>query len=188
MDDSVDGGTGRGARLQSSARGWLSLQLAVLGFVGLCGVLKGGGETSAPRGVEAVAGVLVLLALLVACVATWLVGRTAWPVLGLGGAGADPEAPAEVARAARRLRAGLVLTFVAVALMAAAATAGWWPQKEGAAGSKGLVEVTTSAGTLCGELRWPEVAGAVRLRVSGGQAVDISLSEVSTVAPVERCA
>ncbi|MBT2455534.1 hypothetical protein [Streptomyces sp. ISL-86] len=170
----------RSAQLQASARGWLTVQLAVLGFVGLCGALKSGGGTSAPRDVEVVAGVLVLLALALACLATYLVGRTAWPLLGARG-----EGDISVERAGRRL--GLVLTFVAVALVAAAAAAAWWPQPERPAGAAGLVEVTASTGTWCGTLGSPGQEGAMRLRVSG-QAVDIPVADITAVSPVADCA
>lgn len=172
----------RGAQLQASARGRLSVQLAALGFVGLCGALKSGAGTSAPRGVEALAGVLVLLALALACLATYLVGRTAWPLLG-----AQAEGDSGAERAGRRLRVGLVLTFVAVALVAAATTAAWWPQPERPAGSAGLVQVTASTGTWCGTLRSPGQEGVMRLRVSG-QAVDIPVSDITAVSPVADCA
>ncbi|WP_137994198.1 hypothetical protein [Streptomyces vilmorinianum] len=175
----MNGDGSGGGGLQASARGWLTLQLAVLGFVGLCGALKSGGGTSAPRTVEAVAGVLVLLALAVACAATYLVARTAWPLFGAPGTDGD-------AAAARRLRVGIGLTFVAVALTAAAATAAWWPEPEQESGrSAGLVEVATSSGTWCGALR-PGTEGAVRLRASG-QSVDVPLAGVLSVTPVAAC-
>ncbi|WMX45774.1 hypothetical protein RGF97_14170 [Streptomyces roseicoloratus] len=165
--------------VQASARGWLTLQLAALGFVGLCGALKAGGSGStAPRGVEAVAGVLVLVALFVAILAVYLVGRTAWPH------SATPDDPV---RAARRLRTGLVLTFITVLLTALAATTAWWPAPETppAAGQGGAVEVTTSTGRWCGELT--RGSGALALEVRG-RTVEILVTDVLAVTPVADCA
>ncbi|MFF2568394.1 hypothetical protein ACIRQF_22220 [Streptomyces sp. NPDC101191] len=168
-----DAGDAGSYEVQASARGWLTLQLAALGFVGLCGALKAGGAGSpAPRGVEVVAGVLVVLALLLACLAVYLVGRTAWPHGGL---------PDDPARAARRLRTGLVLTFVTVLLTALAASSSWWPTPDAPAAS---VEVTTSGGTLCGELT--RGSGALALTVEG-RTVDVAVTDVLSVAPVAGC-
>ncbi|MFF8378525.1 hypothetical protein ACF07V_20640 [Streptomyces sp. NPDC015661] len=176
MSDGSGGGGEVGTyEVQASARGWLTLQLAALGFVGLCGALKAGGSgtSAAPNGVEALAGVLVLLALVLACLAVYLVGRTAWPH------SAAPDAPA---RAAHRLRTGLVLTFATVLLTALAATSSWWPTPEAPTTA---VEVTTSAGTLCGELT--RGSGALALTVQG-RTVDIPVTEVLSVTPVAGCA
>ncbi|MFB7373739.1 hypothetical protein ACFC0D_28240 [Streptomyces sp. NPDC056222] len=170
-------GDDSGGGLQASARGWMSLQLPVLGFVGLCGALKSGNGTAAPRVVEAVAGVLVLLALAVACLSTYLVARTAWPLFGGPGAGG-------AAGEARRLRTGIGLTFAAVALTAAAATVAWWPEPE-SADSAALVEVATSSGTWCGSLL-PGTEGAVRLSAEG-RSVDVPLTGVLGVTPVTAC-
>ncbi|MEV5968375.1 hypothetical protein [Streptomyces sp. NPDC051921] len=177
MSDGGGGGEVGTYEVQASARGWLTLQLAALGFVGLCGALKAGGSGSpAPRGVEAVAGVLVLLALLLACLAVYLVGRTAWPHA------ATPDAPAD---AARRLRTGLVLTFVTVLLTALAATSSWWPAPDASASSTATtVEVTTSAGTVCGELT--RGSGALALSVQG-RTIDIAVTDVLSVTPVAGC-
>ncbi|MET7622644.1 hypothetical protein [Streptomyces sp. NPDC005408] len=175
---------GRGAQLQASARGWLTVQLAVLGFVGLCGALKGGGSSSAPRAVEAAAGVLILVALVVACWATYLVARTAWPLLGRAD-DTDPEGETEVQLAGRRLRMGLVLTFLAVAMVATATTSSWWPAEAESGGSAGLVRVATSEGTLCGTLASGD-DGAVRLQVEG-QTVDIPLGRIAALDPAAAC-
>ncbi|MFF9841260.1 hypothetical protein ACH414_14985 [Streptomyces sp. NPDC020422] len=165
--------------VRTSARGWLTLQLAALGFVGLCGALKAGGSgaSPAPRGVEAAAGVLVLLALGLAVLAVYLVGRTAWPPAG------GPEDPV---RAARRLRTGLLLTFAGVLLTAVAATSAWWPAPDapGAGAGPGAVEITTSTGRVCGELGTG--SGSLTLIVQG-RAVDVPLTDVTSVTPVAGC-
>ncbi|MFB9393600.1 hypothetical protein ACFPM3_15955 [Streptomyces coeruleoprunus] len=166
-----------GERLQSSARGWHTIQLAVLGFVGLCGVLKSDAVSSAPRGLEAVAGVLVLVGLALACLATYLVGRTAWPL---------PGRAVNLVAAGRRLRWGLVLTFLAVVLVALAAASAWWPAAEGEAGAAAFVQVSTSAGTACGTLAAAEGDGVVRL-VADGQHLDIPVERIAGLTPVDGC-
>ena len=78
MDDQA-GGTDRLAELRTSARGWHGVQLAVLGFIGLCGVLQREG-TGTPGWLQITTGILILVALALACVATVLVATAAWPV------------------------------------------------------------------------------------------------------------
>ncbi|MER8041967.1 hypothetical protein [Streptomyces sp. NPDC094032] len=163
--------------VRTSARGWMTLQLAALGFVGLCGALKAGGGpgSPAPRGIEAVAGVLVLLSLLLAVLAVYLVGRTAWPHA------AGPDDPD---RAARRLRTGLLLTFATVLLTAVAATSSWWPAPDVSGAGTATVQVGTSAGSLCGELT--RGGGPLTLVVQG-RTVDVPLTDVTSVTPVAGC-
>jgi hypothetical protein len=168
-------------QLRTSARGWHTIQLAVLGFVGLCGVLKGS-DSSAPRGVQEVSGVLVLLALAIACWAAYLVGRAAWPLP--GGRRAHPESEAELERDGRRLRMGLFLTFVAVVLVSTAAASSWWPSRT-AASTQQLVRVATSVGTLCGTLT-PGGHGSLTLDVQGGTTT-IPLTEITALSPASAC-
>lgn len=170
---SDDGVRDEGPR--GSARGWHTVQLAVFGFVGLCGVLKSG-TSPAPRGLEAAAGVLVLVALAVACWATFLVGRVAWP---LPGRSVDPAA------AGRRLRSGLWLTFLAVLLVALATATAWWPSPAEGDGAA-LVRVTTSAGTVCGTLASGAARGTVRV-LTDGRALDVPLTRVARLSPVGGC-
>jgi hypothetical protein len=164
------------AQLRSSARGWHGVQLAVIGFIGLCGVLQGGRPDN-PMWIQVLAGVFALAALVVACIATFLVARVAWPLYG----GREIEDPG---REGARLRRGLVLTFVAVALLALGTASGWWPQDEGDAG--GLVSVQATSGERwCGRLG---EAGPGRLSVSvDGSPVVVSLADVAVVAPADSC-
>jgi len=66
-------------RLSSSARGWHTIQMAVLGFIGICGILRTG-SGAAPRAVQWLAAALAVAALAVACAAIFMVGRVAYPV------------------------------------------------------------------------------------------------------------
>ena len=184
MSEGVGPGSGssdRLAELRTSARGWQGVQLAVLGFIGLCGVLQRG-DASDPTWLQILAGLLVLLSLALACLATYLVGRAAWPLYGRGGARADDERELDVA--SRQLVTGLKLTFVAVAVLALAGTSSWWPQDE--AGGGGLVEVQGAGGeTFCGRLADAE-AGTLRLETDG-EPVVVRIDALAAVRAVDSC-
>ncbi|MCX5275397.1 hypothetical protein [Streptomyces virginiae] len=115
-------------RLRQSARGWQKAQLAVLGATALFGVLKSRTVSYAPREVQLASGVLLLLALGIACWAALLVGRVAWSLPG----GNTPSRrhrgeEAELWQASRGLGRGRLLTYVAIALAALATASQWWP-------------------------------------------------------------
>jgi predicted anti-sigma-YlaC factor YlaD len=164
--------------LRISARGWQGVQLAVLGFIGLCGVLVDT-QTSLPRWLQLLAGALALASLALACLGTYLVGRAAWPLYRAGRSSDDD--PRELDRASRSLSAGLVLTFVAVALIALSAASGWWPSDDGA----GAVEAQAQGRSFCGTLAEAR-SGAVRLETTSGP-LDIPLSALSALRPVDGC-
>ena len=103
------------------------------GLRGLCGVLTGDNGTRLPMWLQSVAGMPALLALAVAAIGVLLVALVAWPL----GAPADPTT------GARRLRAGVILTGVAVGLTAFSASSNWWPQSS----AERPVQVSTSSGT-----------------------------------------
>ncbi len=166
------------AALQSSAKGWHGIQLAVLGFIGLCGVLQGNATKDTPEWVGDIAAVLVLGSLVLACLAVAIVGTVAWPVDGAGGGDQD----ARMVKGARRLRGGIALTFVAVAALAAGATSGWWPGQEAPSSA---VEVTTRAGVVCGDLVEAS-PGSVGVRV-GGRTVGLPVGQITSLRPVDGC-
>lgn len=172
------------AELRGSAKGWHGVQLAALGFIGLCGVIKPG-ESSNPEGLQALAGTLILVAFVAACLGIYYVGKAAWPIYGadpLPGAGADQPA---VDRASGQLKRGLALTFVSIALTALAATSSWWPAED--AGGGATVEVQAAGGqTVCGELAQSRQDGTLRV-VTGGQPVDVPAGQVASVRPVGSC-
>ena len=167
------------AELRVSARGWQGVQLAVLGFIGLCGVLTDA-DPSHPKVLQVLAGVLALSSLALACLGTYLVGRAAWPLYRAGRSYDDD--PRELHRASRSLSTGLVLTFVAVALIALSAAASWWPAEDttGAA-----VEAQAEGQAFCGTLA-QSGSGTMRLETSG-QPVVIPLSALTTLRPVDGC-
>jgi hypothetical protein len=168
------------AELRTSARGWHGVQLAVLGFIGLCGVLKGGDE-GLPRWLEVVAGLLMLGALAVACLATVLVAFAAWPVYARA---PQPDDPVEVRRTVARLRVGIGLTFVAVVMTALATISQWWPT-EAAATPSALVEVATADGDVCGELQQIDTSG-ITLTADGSD-IAIGFGDVISLRTVDAC-
>jgi hypothetical protein len=178
----VDAGSDRLAALRASARGWHGVQLAVIGFIGLCGVLQGGRPDN-PMWLQVFAGVLALAALALACVATFLVALVAWPLYG----GREPtvtDEAVEVERDGRRLKSGLVLTFAALALLALGTATGWWPQDEADGGELVAVQATNGE-RWCGTLT-DASPGSISVAVDGNPVV-VSLEDVVAVGPVDSC-
>ena len=161
--------------------------MAVLGFIGICGVLRTTGSP-APRAVQWLAAALAVAALAAASVAVFTVGRVAYPVDDAAdGASARPAAGQAAARpaagqAAARLRAGIRLTIVAVILAVIAALSGWWP----ALASTAAVAVTATSGQAwCGPLvNGP--AGAVSVRTGSG-VITVPAQAIAQLGPVARC-
>ena len=162
-------------RLSASARGWHTIQMAVLGFIGICGILRTA-SSPAPRAVQWLAGALAVAALAVACTAVFTVGRVAYPV-------SDAlDGDRAVAGGTARLRAGIRLTIVALILAVIAALSGWWP----APASNPAVAVTGTTGQAwCG----PLVSGpadAISVRTANG-IITVPTQAIAQVSPVGRC-
>jgi hypothetical protein len=173
------------AELRSSAQGWHGVQLAVLGFIGLCGVLKPEAE-SAPGWLQALAGIAVVAALAIACLATFLIARVAWPLY--RGSNAQAGTPVELARAGHQLTRGLVLTFVAVGLVALASAVSWWPKPSGTGTGTGggQVEVQTADGqSFCGRLAESR-PGVVRIE-TGDSPVAVAIQNLTVMRSVDSC-
>ena len=178
-------------QLAHSARGWHGVQLAVLAFIGLCGVL-GDADPTSPRWLQVTAGVLAIAALVLSCLSIFLVASVAWPFPTRGDADALTASPQAVDAASRRLRRGVAITYLSVAVMALAASTGWWPTKEesdaAAAGGAGgaSVEITDGSGrTACGELV-AGPAGRVRLTTAEGT-VELATAGLAAISPVASC-
>jgi hypothetical protein len=162
-------------KLSSSARGWHTIQVAVLGFIGICGVLRTA-SSPAPRAVQWLAAALAVAALAAACVAIFTVGRVAYPV------GDAADGASAVPGAAARLRAGIRLTIVALILAVIATLSGWWP----AASTTAAVAVTATSGQAwCGPLV-SGPAGAISVRTANG-VVSVPAQAVAQVRPVAQC-
>ena len=162
-------------KLSASARGWHTIQVAVLGFIGICGILRTA-SSPAPRAVQWLAAALAVAALAAACVAIFTVGRVAYPV----GDGADGASAAP--GAAARLRAGIRLTIVALILAVIATLSGWWP----ASSTTAAVAVTAISGQAwCGPLV-SGPAGAVSVRTASG-VITVPARAIAQVRPVAQC-
>ena len=165
-------------QLRSSARGWHGVQLATLGFIGFCGVVKDARPDN-PMWLQQLAGILAIAALVVAVLATFLVARVAWPLYG-------GRADASVEQDGRWLRRGLALTFLALALLATGTATSWWPQKGAGGGEAGLVSVQAGNGeSVCGQLGETS-SGSVRV-IADGRAVDVPLQNVASITSVTGC-
>jgi hypothetical protein len=120
---------------------------------------------------QTLAALLIVGALVIAVAAVFVVGRVAWP----------PSAPP--ADAARRLRIGIRLTILAVAVLALGTGSMWWPQ-----GRDNGPQVTVHAvdgRTWCGRLAATQ-AGAVAVDTEAGPVV-VALSNVAALQPVDSC-
>jgi hypothetical protein len=174
------------AQVAASAKGWHSLQMAVLGFIGICGMLRDG---TGPSWLQWLAAALVLLGLLFAAVAIYLVGRVAYPFYGGPMAMATRQ---QVHAAGDRLRRGIRMTFVSVATVAIATVSGWWPSTAtpaapgGAAGAAVSMEVRDrDGGRQCGQMV-DSPDGTVQLTTVDGT-VQVRLEQVASIRPVRAC-
>lgn len=187
MSDSAPAAQDRLTELRASAKGWHGIQLAALGFIGLCGVIETDGSTN-PWALQVMSGVLVLIALALACAGIYLVGRTAWPLYRADPRAAQGGEPAAEA-ASRQLTRGLVLTFLSIAALSLATAASWWPKEAAGAGAGGAQQVrvqTRDGATACGELREAPQHGTLRL-IAGSQPVDVALGSLASVVPAAGC-
>jgi hypothetical protein len=191
-DDERSSGSGedRLSELRASAKGWHGVQMAVLGFIGLCGVLQRD-DGDDPTWLQMWALLFAVGALATALYAIVLVGRAAWPLYGPQPdlpSQADADYAARVRTASKQLSRGLALTFVSVALLALGTASAWWPSEatSSSSSSGNLVEVRANSGqTVCGELA-DGSDGELRV-VSANGPVTVSLQAVGSVRPVDSC-
>jgi hypothetical protein len=127
--------------LTASARGWHTIQMAVLGFTGLCGVLRTAGSP-APRAVQVLAAALAVAAVAVACLAIFLVGQIAYPV---SARTSGPGAGQDLARARTRLRTGIGMTVAGLLIAVIATLSGWWPAHTPAAAASAVGRISTTS-------------------------------------------
>jgi hypothetical protein len=190
VDDSGRSERGALAELGRSARGWHGVQLAVLAFIGLCGVLTDS-DPGDPRWLRVAAGVGALVALALACIAVFLVASVAWPFPRAGQESGAVDTPDGLGSAAgrRRLRTGVALTYAAVITMALAASASWWPDEQASFSGEGtgaLVEITDHNGaTACGELL-SAPTGTVRIETASGT-LEVATAALAGVVPADAC-
>ena len=96
--------------MAESAKGWHNIQLGVMGFIGLCGVLTMGETPDGPQWLEWWSAGMAGLAFVFSLLSTWMVGSVAFPLYGFTNPG-----EAMPASAPGRLRGGIVMTFISIA-------------------------------------------------------------------------
>src|SRR5262245_11034748 len=167
------------SQLSASARGWHSIQMAVLGFIGICGVLRSG-SGAGPSWVQWCAALLAVTALILACAALVTVGQVAYPFYGAVPAGQPNHQ--WLTQANGKLRTGIRLTFAALVLIVIAALSGWWPSNA----AEPPVQVRDASGRVwCGPLaEAPD--GALGVRTAEG-VVALPLRTVAEVRPSATC-
>jgi hypothetical protein len=168
--EEADSESRRSAEIGDSARGWHQIQLAVLGFVGLCGVLQRGRPEN-PMWLQTLVGLLVVGALLTALAAIFIVARVAWPPAGVP------------ARSAGHLRAGIALTFVAVGMLALGGASMWWPENRQTGEN---VEIHAADGRAWYGRLTTGRDGALSVQTDAG-AVVLALRDVAALRPVDSC-
>jgi hypothetical protein len=187
MSDSASAGQDRLAELRASAQGWQRVQLAALGFIGLCGVIQTGDATN-PWGLQVMSGILVLVALVLACAGVYVVGRAAWPLY-RGEPPVDAGEEATVAALSRQLARGLLMTFLSIAVLALATAASWWPKEDGDGGGDDSADIqlqTNDGRTACGELAESPTSGTLRV-IADDEPVDVALQALASLSPVGSC-
>ena len=173
------------AELAASARGWHSIQLAVLGFIGFCGIFWDGNDAAAPGWLQWLPGILVVLALLLALMAIYLVGRVAYPFRGPAQT-APEEIRGAVGTRRRRLRTGIALTYVAMTALVVATLSGWFPTTtEGDPEAAAAVVMDVEGRSWCGELA-DAPGDELRLVTAEGE-VTLSPQRLALVHPVAVC-
>lgn len=172
-------------RLAASAKGWHSIQMAVLGFIGICGVLRSG-NGAGPAAVQWFAAFLSVSSLVVALIAIGLVGRVAYPFY--GGTSFGPTDPQRIATASAQLRNGIRTTFGALILIVVAALSGWWPSNatEGVGGATAsVVQVQGQGREWCGTIV-DAPPGQFSVETSDGL-VTVPVRAVDSIRPAASC-
>jgi hypothetical protein len=163
--------------LQDSAREWQKIQVGVMGFVGICGLLPGAKDATKPTWVQETSAVSALTGLVLALLAVLLIASVANPLT---------TRSITASAASRRLTAGIAVTFVAVGLTALAALSGWWPQgEETDRPSAPQLVVRTDASSACGSLL-QSGSGTVDLEIKGKQ-VRVPLDRLKSIEVTDRC-
>jgi len=164
--------------MAESAKGWHNIQLAVMGFIGLCGVIKMGNHPDGPDWLNLWSAGMVALAFVSSLLSMWMVGSVAFPLYNFN---AGAQMPAD---SPRRLRGGIRMTFVSIVLMVLGALTGWWPSS---GDSSGKMQVQDANGaTACGDMLAGAPAGSIRLSTADG-VLTISLRTIASMNQVSSC-
>ena len=161
--------------LIDSAKGWHNIQLAVMGFIGLCGVLRMGETPAGPEWLSWWSTGMSVAAFVSGIISMWMVGGVAFPLYG------GEQMPQN---ATGRLKGGIGMTFATIVMMALGALTGWWPTTSSDAGS---VQVSDPNGnSACGELMQGAPSGSMWLQTDEGR-VTVALKNVTEIRQVAAC-
>jgi hypothetical protein len=187
MSDSASPAQDRLAELRDSAKGWHGVQLAALGFIGLCGVIQTG-DSRNPWALQVMSGILVLVAFVLACAGIYLVGRAAWPLYRAEPRAGGGDDEAAIVVTSGLLTRGLALTFVSIAVLALATAASWWPkqQDDGASRAAEIQLQTQDGRTACGELTEAPQTATLRV-IADDEPVDVAIDTLASISPVSGC-
>jgi hypothetical protein len=162
--------------LIDSAKGWHNIQLAVMGFIGLCGVLRTGETPTGPEWLSWWSTGMSVAAFVTALISMWMVGGVAFPLYG------GEQMPRN---ATGRLKGGIGMTFATIVLMALGALTSWWPA--GADGEGGNVQVSDATGnSACGELMRGAPSGSMWLQTDEGR-MTVAIKNVTEIRQVAAC-
>ncbi|HZM80087.1 MAG TPA: hypothetical protein VFC19_30500 [Candidatus Limnocylindrales bacterium] len=162
--------------LIDSAKGWHNIQLAVMGFIGLCGVLRMGETPAGPEWLSWWSTGMSLLAFVSSLISMWMVGGVAFPLY------SGHQMPQN---ATGRLKGGIGMTFASIVMMALGALGGWWPTTGDGGG--GNVQVSDAGGnSACGELVQGAPSGSMWLQTDKGR-MTVALKNVAEIRQVSTC-
>jgi hypothetical protein len=160
-----------------SAKGWHNIQLAVMGFIGLCGVLRMGETPAGPEWLSLWSTAMSVLAFITGIISMWMVGGVAFP---LYGGEQMPE------NATGRLKGGIGMTFATIVMMAFGALGGWWPASAGDSAGSNVQVSDTSGNSACGKLTQGAPSGSMWLQTDEGR-MTVSLKNLSEIREVSTC-
>lgn len=157
-----------------SAKGWHNIQLGVMGFISLCGVLRMGEEPAGPEWLSWWSTGMSVAAFVSGLISMWMVGGVAFPLYG------GEQMPQN---ATGRLKGGIGMTFVTIVMMALGALGGWWP----ASAEGGSMEVSDPNGnSACGVMMKGAPSGSMWLQTNEGR-VTVALKNVAEIRQVTSC-
>jgi hypothetical protein len=180
-------------RVRAASEKWAASLAAILGLTGAVFVVKGRDDVSKlDTPYQVAVGILLLVALIVAAIATYLAARAAqgtptdvkWP-----NGGKLRRWEHEEALAARKhLRASRVLALVTVSIVVLAIGLTWFGEaKPASADSSAVVILRATGAPLCGTLISARGPGEVALDAGDAPPVALPAATLRAIVPVAGC-
>ena len=165
--------------LNESAMEWQKIQLAVLGFTGVCGLLQNRGTNGMPLWLQTFGLISAAVGFLLAVAAVFLVWTIAdrADVLRLSGI-----------RGRRRLKVGIGMSLSGLTFVVLAALCSWWPHREAPSDTEGndvVFVVTASFDSICGRVT-DSRKGFVTLE-NNARRTQVPLNRVAALRLVQHC-